>query len=262
MVGTAECNAALIHVFSCSRCSKLAGVAHWKEVLSQVSTIYTDAKHAADVEEKEYIFKVQATTQLGQDEDRLITVGKVKIDMAQYATLGQKEHLTTLQMPFSLGRTFTQALPFGQLRLKVSAHMVKHVGEDDEISEMSSGLGASTAGSRQHEQDLAGFPDVEHSRDSALSAVAEGFEGDGSGVQPSLVHPPVKFASSESSGDAQGIGTSVHPSRQDLQAGDRGQELEAAQQEVVALRARVQQLELDTHSSSSLELKNLSLQQV
>lgn len=52
MVGTAECNAALIHVFSCSRCSKLAGVAHWKEVLSQVSTIYTDAKHAADVEEK------------------------------------------------------------------------------------------------------------------------------------------------------------------------------------------------------------------
>lgn len=92
------------------------------------------------------------------------------------------------------------------------------MGEDDEISEMSSGLGASTAGSRQHEQDLAGFPDVEHSRDSALSAVAEGFEGDGSGVQPSLVHPPVKFASSESSGDAQGIGTSVHPSRQDLQA--------------------------------------------
>lgn len=152
-----------MHVFSCSRCSKHAGVAHWREVLSQVSTIYTDAKHAADVDEKvhkcspadaalwhntkhitkhrsaslqklcanvcqhlqEYIFKVQATTQLGQDEDRLITVGKVKIDMAQYAMLGNKEHLTTLQMPFSLGRTFTQALPFGQLRLKVSAHMVK-----------------------------------------------------------------------------------------------------------------------------------------
>ncbi len=39
-------------------------------------------------------------------------------------------------------------------------------------------------------------------------------------------------------------------------------ELQAAQQEVVALRARVHQLESDTHSSSSLELKNLSLQQV
>lgn len=44
--------------------------------------------------------------------------------------------------------------------------------------------------------------------------------------------------------------------------GDKEQELETAQQEVVALRARVKQLESDTHSSSSLELKNLSLQQV
>ena len=43
---------------------------------------------------------------------------------------------------------------------------------------------------------------------------------------------------------------------------DKEQELEAAQHEVVALRARVKQLESDTHSSSSLELKNLSLQQV
>ena len=39
-------------------------------------------------------------------------------------------------------------------------------------------------------------------------------------------------------------------------------ELKAAQQEVMVLRARVHQLESDTHSSSSLELKNLSLQQV
>ena len=38
--------------------------------------------------------------------------------------------------------------------------------------------------------------------------------------------------------------------------------MEIAQQEIVTLRARVQQLESDTHSSSSLELKNLSLQQV
>lgn len=43
---------------------------------------------------------------------------------------------------------------------------------------------------------------------------------------------------------------------------DKAQELEVAQQEVMALRARVKQLESDTHSSSSLELKNLSLQQV
>lgn len=43
---------------------------------------------------------------------------------------------------------------------------------------------------------------------------------------------------------------------------DKEQELQAAQQEVVTLRARVKQLESDTHSSSSLELKNLSLQQV
>ena len=45
---------------------------------------------------------------------------------------------------------------------------------------------------------------------------------------------------------------------QDKQA----QELRTAQQEVVKLRARVQQLESDTHSSTSLERQNLSLQQV
>lgn len=38
---------------------------------------------------------------------------------------------------------------------------------DDDISEMSSGLAASTVDSRTHEQDLAGFPEVEHSRQSA-----------------------------------------------------------------------------------------------
>lgn len=74
---------------------------------------------------QEYVFKVQATTQHGHDEDRLITVGKVKIDMAQFAMLGHKEHHTVLQMPFSAGKSFTQALPFGQLRLKISAQMVK-----------------------------------------------------------------------------------------------------------------------------------------
>jgi len=74
---------------------------------------------------QEYVFKVQATTQHGHDEDRLITVGKVKIDMAQFAMLGHKEHHTVLQMPFTAGKSFTQALPFGQLRLKISAQMVK-----------------------------------------------------------------------------------------------------------------------------------------
>lgn len=71
------------------------------------------------------MFKVQATTHLGHDEDRLVTVGKVKVDMAQYAMMGHKEHHTVLQMPFTAGKSFTQALPFGQLRLKITAHMVK-----------------------------------------------------------------------------------------------------------------------------------------
>lgn len=48
----------------------------------------------------------------------------------------------------------------------------------------------------------------------------------------------------------------------DAMQDDKFRELEVAQQEVVALRARVHQLESDTHSASSLELKNLSLQQV
>lgn len=94
--------------------------------------------------------------------------------------------------------------------------LLQHVGEDDEISEMSSGLGASTVDSKHHEQDLAGFPEVEHSRDSALSAVAEGFEESNLQLQTSVVHSPIKFAASEHSGEAQGIGTSVHPSSHDL----------------------------------------------
>ncbi|KAL0050284.1 hypothetical protein WJX82_008110 [Trebouxia sp. C0006] len=236
------------------------GVAHWRESLSQISTIYTDAKHAADVEEKEYVFKVQATTQHGHDEDRLITVGKVKIDMAQFAMLGHKEHHTVLQMPFSAGKSFTQALPFGQLRLKISAQMVKHVGENDEMSEVSSGLGASTVDSRHHEQDLAGFPEVEHSRNSVTAHLADSVR-EGADVPAALVHSPSKFAARESSGEAQAIGTSVHPTSEDMQTDKEARELQAAQQEAVALRARVHQLESDTHSSSSLELKNLSLQQ-
>ncbi|KAL0041347.1 hypothetical protein WJX79_000374 [Trebouxia sp. C0005] len=236
------------------------GVAHWRESLSQISTIYTDAKHPADVEEKEYVFKVQATTQHGHDEDRLITVGKVKIDMAQFAMLGHKEHHTVLQMPFSAGKSFTQALPFGQLRLKISAHMVKHVGENDEMSEVSSGLGASTVDSRHHEQDLAGFPDVEHSRNSVTAHVVESVREEAD-VPAVLVHSPSKFAAREGSGEAQAIGTSVHPTSEDMQTDKEARELQAAQQEVIALRARVHQLESDTHSSSSLELKNLSLQQ-
>lgn len=72
--------------------------------------------------------------------------------------------------------------------------------------------------SRHHEQDLAGFPDVEHSRDSALSAVAEASERASPELQATLVQSPLKFATSDNSGDTQGIGTSVHPSRQDMQA--------------------------------------------
>lgn len=43
---------------------------------------------------------------------------------------------------------------------------------------------------------------------------------------------------------------------------DTAVELEVARQEVVALRSRLQQLEADTASSSSLEQKQLSLPQV
>jgi len=85
---------------------------------------------------QEYVFKVQATTQHGHDEDRLITVGKVKIDMAQFAMLGHKEHHTVLQMPFSASKSFTQALPFGQLRLKISAHMVKVSATIDSLGKL------------------------------------------------------------------------------------------------------------------------------
>lgn len=93
---------------------------------------------------------------------------------------------------------------------------VQHVGENDEMSEVSSGLGASTVDSRHHEQDLAGFPDVEHSRNSVTAHVVESVREEAD-VPAVLVHSPSKFAAREGSGEAQAIGTSVHPTSEDMQ---------------------------------------------
>ncbi len=94
--------------------------------------------------------------------------------------------------------------------------LLQHVGENDEMSEVSSGLGASTVDSRHHEQDLAGFPEVEHSRNSVTAHVADSVR-EGADVPAALVHSPSKFAARESSGEAQAIGTSVHPTSEDMQ---------------------------------------------
>ena len=68
---------------------------------------------------------MQATTQHGHDEAKHVTVGKAAVNMAQYATLDHREHQAVLQMPFTAGKSFTQALPFGQLRVKISAQVQK-----------------------------------------------------------------------------------------------------------------------------------------
>ena len=74
---------------------------------------------------QEYHFKVQATTQHGHDEAKHVTVCKAAVNMAQYATLDHREHQAVLQMPFTTGKSFTQALPFGQLRVKINAQVQK-----------------------------------------------------------------------------------------------------------------------------------------
>lgn len=118
----------------------------------------------------------------------------------------------------SFGPVSSQKISAAQVRqaLKLSLVCLQHVGEDDELSEVSSGLGASTVDSRHHEQDLAGFPEVEHSRGSAISHVAEATK-DEADVPASLVHSPSKFAARGHMGEGQAIGTSVHPSTQDMQ---------------------------------------------
>lgn len=68
---------------------------------------------------------MQATTQHGHDEAKHVTVGKAAVNMAQYATLDHREHQAVLQMPFTAGKSFTQALPFGQLTVKISAQVQK-----------------------------------------------------------------------------------------------------------------------------------------
>ena len=84
------------------------------------------------------------------------------------------------------------------------------------MSEVSSGLGASTVDSRHHEQDLAGFPEVEQSRNSVTAHVADSVREEAD-VPAALVQSPSKFAARESSGEAQAIGTSVHPTSADMQ---------------------------------------------
>lgn len=94
--------------------------------------------------------------------------------------------------------------------------------DDDDISEMSSGLAASTVDSRGHEQDLAGFPEVEHSRQS-MEHSRQGVEH--SRQSASLEHSRLgpaqadkevlatatKLDSEPRDGQAHVIGTSVHP---------------------------------------------------
>ena len=74
---------------------------------------------------QEYIFKVQASAHHGDHEDKMVTVSKVMVDMAKYAALEHKVQQVVVQTPFTAGKAFDKALPFGQLRLKVTGHMVK-----------------------------------------------------------------------------------------------------------------------------------------
>ena len=96
--------------------------------------------------------------------------------------------------------------------------MLQHVGEDDEMSEMSSGLAASTVDSRHHEQDLAGFPEVERSRDSAVVAAVPGIGSDPPDFPFGLEHSPSKFAKLDLNGQVQGIVTSAQQPAEDEQA--------------------------------------------
>ena len=74
--------------------------------------------------------------------------------------------------------------------------LLQHVGEDDEMSEMSSGLAASTVDSRHHEQDLAGFPEVERSHASAV-AIAPDAALAQTAVSNGAVQPPAGVAAKD-----------------------------------------------------------------
>ena len=73
---------------------------------------------------QEYVFKVQAAAKT-DDDDSMVTVSKVVVDMAKHVSIEHQEQHLVVQMPFSAGKGFPKALPAGQLRLKVSGHMVK-----------------------------------------------------------------------------------------------------------------------------------------
>ena len=73
---------------------------------------------------QEYIFKVQAAAKT-DDDDSMVTVSKVVVDMAKHVSMEHQEQHLVVQTPFSAGKGFSKALPAGQLRLKVSGHMVK-----------------------------------------------------------------------------------------------------------------------------------------
>ena len=73
---------------------------------------------------QEYVFKVQAAAK-ADDDDSMVTVSKVVVDMAKHVSMEHQEQHLVVQTPFSAGKGFSKALPAGQLRLKVSGHMVK-----------------------------------------------------------------------------------------------------------------------------------------
>ena len=84
--------------------------------------------------------------------------------------------------------------------------LLQHVDEDDEMSEMSSGLAASTVESRHHEQDLAGFPEVERSHASAVPLASDAAVSQQAGLA-GAVHPPANLPVKDSDGQVNASGS-------------------------------------------------------
>eukprot|EP00775_Hariotina_reticulata_P010260 gene10260-10419_t len=134
------------------------GAAEFKQKLSQIATMYKDAKDG--YEPKEYKFQVQVPGK--SSSDKLITVGKAELDLSYYVLAEGKAQNKMVPMIFKVGAAST-----GYLKVVITAEQVTGPVEDDDgMTEVS---GMTGVAHMNDDQDLSGFDESDELSKTSLS---------------------------------------------------------------------------------------------
>ncbi|KXZ54203.1 hypothetical protein GPECTOR_5g297 [Gonium pectorale] len=128
-------------------------VVSFKQVLTQVTTIYKDK--SGKFEPKEYEFKVQVPGK--SSSDALVTIGKASMDIAKYCSDQNTSQNAMLPISFKVGGTTT-----GYLKMVITSVFLGD--NEDGMTEVSGITGLTSDHGSVREQDLEGFGEEEHAK--------------------------------------------------------------------------------------------------